>query len=330
LCPKTAPETNRKISDAATKFMYFMAFIRTASRETLRSYRVDLRQAFSLTGAELPRLDELDGVIDAKHHSPGKPPRLDESELLDRCRAALMGWADLAPASRNRKAATLKSFLGWLLDQESIDRDLALHVHAPKVPVRLPHFISVDEALALLADLKKRRDEAVDGTKRLLLVRDLALVLLLYGGGLRVSEACSLERTQVSEGGRILRIRGKGGKERIVALPPLAAEALNSLMRQTDGTYVFGTEPFSTRKAYEVVRLSAVSAGLLKPLHPHALRHSFATHLLSSGANLRTLQELLGHQSLQATQRYTHLGIDQLAQTLEDFHPLSNDKLKRT
>jgi site-specific recombinase XerD len=321
---KSAPEHSVKISDAASKFMFFMAFIKSASRETLRSYRGDISQAFGLTDAELPRLAELEGIETGRLRSPGKPLKLDESALLDACRNALQGWSRLAPASRNRKAATLKSFLGWLFDERSIERDLALQIHAPKVPIRLPHHLSVDEALALLADLKKRRDEAIDEPTQASLVRDLALILLLYGGGLRISEACALERSQVSEGSRILRVRGKGGKERVVALPPMAADALWALMKQTSGTFVFGVEPIATRKAYEIVRSSAAIAGLVKPLHPHALRHSFATHLLSSGANLRTLQELLGHSSLQATQRYTHLGIDQLARTLEDFHPLSN------
>ncbi|HWU44604.1 MAG TPA: tyrosine-type recombinase/integrase, partial [Bdellovibrio sp.] len=90
--------------------------------------------------------------------------------------------------------------------------------------------------------------------------------------------------------------------------------------------FVFGEEALSQRRAYEMVRQSGVRAGLLKPLHPHALRHSFATHLLSSGANLRTLQELLGHESLQATEKYTHLGIDQLARTMEQLHPLGKGK----
>ncbi|MNT36365.1 Tyrosine recombinase XerD [compost metagenome] len=94
-----------------------------------------------------------------------------------------------------------------------------------------------------------------------------------------------------------------------------------------DGAFVFGNEALNPRTAYEIIRQSGLRAGLLQPLHPHALRHSFATHLLSSGANLRTLQELLGHESLQATEKYTHLGIDQLARTMENIHPLGS-KLK--
>jgi integrase/recombinase XerC/integrase/recombinase XerD len=93
--------------------------------------------------------------------------------------------------------------------------------------------------------------------------------------------------------------------------------------RGLQGDFVFGNSALSTRKGYEIVRRAGQSAGLLKPLHPHALRHSFATHLLESGANLRSLQELLGHRTLQATQRYTHVSLNQLARTLEERHPLS-------
>jgi integrase/recombinase XerC/integrase/recombinase XerD len=179
------------------------------------------------------------------------------------------------------------------------------------------NFLSVDEALSLLKVLH-------DPMTR-------ALVLLLYGAGLRVSEACLLKRKNLVESGRALRILGKGGHERLVALPESAWRALMALPSQ--GEYVLsGDKPLHPRAAYELVRQAGLEAGLLRPLHPHALRHSFATHMLSSGADLRVLQELLGHRSLAATQKYTHLSIDQLARTLEKHHPLSGSgasKLKK-
>ncbi|HVK61296.1 MAG TPA: tyrosine-type recombinase/integrase [Bdellovibrionales bacterium] len=226
-------------------------------------------------------------------------------------------WSNLAPASRNRKVATLKSFLGWLHQEGHIERDLSLQLHGPKVPKRLPHHLSVDEALALLKSVRAQKNAA----------NDYALILLLYGGGLRVSEACALEWKQVDFDRRIIRVLGKGSKERIVAVAPQVLEALKALPREF--RFVFGRQKLDPRKAYEIVRSQGAKAGLLKPLHPHALRHSFATHLLSSGANLRTLQELLGHANLQATQRYTHLSIDQLARTMEEFHPFGDTRAKR-
>ena len=291
-----------------------MKYIKTASSATLRSYSSDLGQAFGM---------EFEENSGAKKHRviQGPPSRLNESELLRICREAQLRWAPLSPSSRNRKAACLKSFLGWLHKERATDRDLSLQIHAPKVPQRLPHFLSFDEAKAVVDSLKSDLRNAETQERADLCQRDLALILLLYGGGLRVSEACLLRWADVESGGKILRIKGKGGRERLAALPPVAQAAVEAL-RRPSLPYVFGTEPLSTRKAYDIVRSRGAAAGLLKPLHPHALRHSYATHLLSDGANLRTLQELLGHSSLQATQRYTHVSLDQLGETLEKLHPL--------
>ena len=157
----------------------------------------------------------------------------------------------------------------------------------------------------------------------------LVLFVLLYGGGLRVSEACGVAWADVDFERRTIRVRGKGGKERIAPLPMLAIESLRMLPRA--GRFLFGETPMSPRDAYERVRAAGAAAGLAQPLNPHALRHSFATHLLQSGANLRTLQELLGHSSLAATERYLHLSVDELARALERRHPLGsgrNSKLK--
>ena len=231
-------------------------------------------------------------------------------------------WAsgDLSPAARNRKAACLKSFLNWLFEKELLKRQLALQIHMPKVPHRLPHHLSADEAIEVL-----RVASLVEGEQGRY---DEALILLLYGGGLRVSEACSLKWSAVDFSARVIRVLGKGSKERLVALPERVLTCLKALPRT--GDFVFGIEPLSTRRAYDRVRSAGARALLLQPLHPHALRHSFATHLLTSGANLRTLQELLGHSTLQATQRYTHIGIDQLANTLEKFHPHGVGKRTRS
>lgn len=312
--------SRQALAELSLKYLYFMVFIKSASIETLRSYRLDLLQAFELPKDALPS-----GRENFSNPAPRPPASLDseaEDGLLRVCRAAVSRWSTLAPASRNRKAATLKSFLGWLHQQSLISRDLAAQIHAPKVPIRLPHHLSVDEVQALLTHLKNELQQGRPAQEALI------LILILYGGGLRISEACGLEWSQVSNEGRVLRVRGKGAKERMVTLPPMAAAWLWRSPSRGLFRYVFGDGPLSTRKAYEIVRQAGSRAGLIKPLHPHALRHSYATHLLASGANLRTLQELLGHQSLQATERYTHLSIDQLARTLEECHPLSTRAAK--
>jgi integrase/recombinase XerC/integrase/recombinase XerD len=271
-----------------------MDLIKSASPLTIKSYRLDLSQAF---GREIITQS------------------LDEEALLNHSRKALSAWGGLSLASRNRKAATLKSFFSWAFEESLTERDLSIQITCPKVPKKIPHFISVDEAVVVLKNLTAEKS----------LLKDRVLFLLLYGGGLRVSEACNLKWSDIAFPQRQLRVIGKGAKERVVVLPPLVFEALQVWHKELgDETFVFGMEALNQRTAYEMVRQSGIRAGLLLPLHPHALRHSFATHLLSSGANLRTLQELLGHESLQATEKYTHLGIDQLARTMERVHPLGN------
>jgi integrase/recombinase XerC/integrase/recombinase XerD len=270
------------------KFLNFLEFVQSSSSLTIKSYKKDMEQAFF-------------GQEDPPAHL-----RCSEEELLSMARAALTRWGNLSPASRNRKSATLKSFFNYLFQEKIISRRLSDLIPAAKVQRKLPHFISIDEAVAVL----KISDE-----------KNRLLFLLLYGGGLRVSEACQLQWSNVDTQKNILRIRGKGNKERLVALPKLVSEELEKSPHA--GAFVWGEKALNPRTAYELIRQLGRQAGLLSPLHPHALRHSFATHLLSSGANLRTLQELLGHTSLSATERYTHLGVDQLARTMEKSHPLS-------
>ncbi|MBO9666483.1 MAG: tyrosine-type recombinase/integrase [Bdellovibrio sp.] len=286
------------LSKNIDKYLKYMTFIKSASPLTIKHYTLDLQQAF-----------ELDKT------SQSAKITWSEAELMAAVRAAFNRWAGLSLSSRNRKAATLKSFFSWAFDEENLlERDLSLQVICPKVPKKLPHFLSVDEVLAVLKTFDAKNEVPL---------KDKLLFLLLYGGGLRVSEACNLRWNEVHFDQKVLRVKGKGNKERVVALPSMTLKALKEWKKTSAfDDYVFGEVPLVQRTAYEMVRQSGQRAGLLKPLHPHALRHSFATHLLSSGANLRTLQELLGHESLQATEKYTHLGIDQLARTMESMHPL--------
>jgi len=303
-------------------YLYFMTFSESASTHTLRSYQCDLGQAFGApTGGFVTMTTAL---------RPLNEPEV--GALLQHAKQALRGWATLSPASRNRKTATLKSLFGWLHREALCHRDLAPLLHGPKVPSRLPRHLSVDEATALIRAIERdtrAEDPHLARKSRL----TLALVCLLYGGGLRVSEACELRNRNLKLQEGTCLVLGKGGKERVVALPPIAAKAVQSWLQSEpdlkNAEYVFGREPLSTRKAYDLVKEAGQRAELLKPLHPHALRHSYATHLLRSGANLRVLQTLLGHASLQATSRYTHVGLDQLARTLESHHPFGDSVKKK-
>lgn len=304
-------------------YLYFMTFVESSSEHTLRSYKGDLGQAFNLPSPSFVAMT-----------TPLKPltePTIDA--LLTQTKDAQRSWASLSPASRNRKTATLKSFFGWLHRESLCDRDLAPMLHSPKVPSRLPKHLSVDEATALIRTLE-RDSSSPDVTIASRARTTFALVALLYGGGLRVSEACELKNKNLQLPSGACRVLGKGGKERQIALPPLATKAVR-FMQSSDpalktSEFVFGEQPLSTRKAYDMVKDAGLRANLIKPLHPHALRHSYATHLLRSGANLRVLQALLGHESLQATSRYTHVGLDSLARTLENHHPLGETKDKRS
>lgn len=315
MCPKAALENVNSIGELASKYLFLIENQRSFAAATVRSYRSDLSQAF---GPLMPP--------EADFSKPLPTPK--EGDILSACRAAQSGWSRLGPASRNRKAAALKSFLHWLHEEGLTERDLALQIHGPKVPLRLPHHLSMDEAMALVKSLDAQVSSAATEENRQLACRDRALILLLYGAGLRVSEACGLKWSQIDGSTRVIRIKGKGSKERLVATPARVGQALEAA-RIPSSKFIFGDEALSTRRAYDIVKNQGARAGLIQPLHPHALRHSFATHLLSSGANLRTLQELLGHQTLQATQRYTHIGIDQLARTMEEFHPFGDAPKKK-
>jgi integrase/recombinase XerC/integrase/recombinase XerD len=283
-----------------SNYLEYLENIESCSALTLKAYRVDLAQAF-------PELKNHENFTIGS-----------ETELLHLARQAMTRWAPLQPASRNRKVATLKSYFSYLYRQGLLEHDLASQLHSPQVPRRLPHFLSVDEALAVLQSFSRESSVQTD--------RERLLFLLLYGGGLRVSEACGLRWKEIDWQSHTLRVIGKGRKERIVALPRRIFPLLKEFYQREKGEFIWGEKVLNPRVAYEWIRRRGVLAGLLRPIHPHTLRHSFATHLLSSGANLRTLQELLGHESLRATEKYTHLSIDQLARTLETHHPMGEKK----
>ncbi|MCB0390484.1 MAG: tyrosine-type recombinase/integrase [Bdellovibrionales bacterium] len=313
------------MADLALDFLRFQALINAASCNTSKSYAIDLQQFFSHVSFSRPSFKmgknsiNLEYLGDFTGSEQVKLTLWDEDLLLKWVFQAQNSWASLSLATRNRKASSLKSFLSWLQTEGHIQKDLSSRIHAPKVPQKIPNFLSVDECLALIKNLQKHAlsNKLEDQQK-------LVLVLLLYGGGLRVSEACELKWKDLKLKEKKLLVLGKGHKERWIVLPNLSVQYLSQLPQI--GEFVFGEKSLSPRKAYEWVRTAGIEAGIIRPLSPHALRHSFATHILTSGADLRVLQELLGHESLNATQKYTHLSLDQLANKLETHHPLGRKK----
>lgn len=281
--------------------------IKSASPLTLKAYRTDLEQILA---------DKLDRVFKYE-------------DIYNEIRPRLGMWGHLSLASRNRKIATLKSFFSWLFEQKLTETDYSHRLVCPKVPKKIPHFISVDEVIAVLNHLQKAISEARDESLRQKLLQQKTLFLMLYGGGLRISEACQLRWKDFSAREQRLLVKGKGGKQRYAILPSFCIEHLLEVKKSAPQSVdpIVGKTPLNTRTAYQLIRDLGAAAGLMNPLHPHALRHSYATHLLASGTNLRTLQKLLGHESLQATEKYTHLSVDHLARLIDQTHPLVKLKL---
>ncbi|MBZ0118708.1 MAG: tyrosine recombinase XerC [Sandaracinaceae bacterium] len=239
-------------------------------------------------------------------------------------------------ATLARKIATLRSFYRFLMRKGLARANPAAQLKTPKTRRPLPRFVTVDEAFRVV---EAPREDAA--RKEPLRLRDAAMLELLYGSGVRVSELAGLRLGDVDRKARVLRVLGKGGKERIVPFGSKAAEALELYLQvrsqlrhprtlaQSGGDAVFlgarGTR-LGVRQVQNVVhRYGALGAGR-GDLHPHALRHSCATHLLDAGADLRTIQELLGHASLSTTQRYTHVSLDRLMEVYDRAHPLAHDE----
>lgn len=289
-------------------YLNLLSLSKNASPHTLRSYYTDYIQIFS------DLLEEGKFYRGGLYKYTGPNVILTSEELLSAAKNGLMSLKILENSSKARKVGAVRSYFRYLTEEGLIAEDLATMLHLPKVSQKIPRYLAVDEVLSVLGLLKSEAEKTTPNSHR-----DLLLFLLLYGGGLRISEAIDLKWGQVSGDGRHVRVFGKGKKERIVTLPGSIADFVMKAPKTDE--YVLG-QKLPVRSAYEVIRSLGVRAGLLRPIHPHALRHSYATHLLTDGADLRTLQELLGHSSLAATQKYTHLDLEHLTRQMEAHHPL--------
>ena len=289
-----------------TAFLNHLKWTKKYSECTLKSYALDLRQIFIINKP-------------LKNFSGNKNS---ETELENQIKTSIELFfrknRRLSSASQSRKLAAAKSFIKWLLENNYIKNDLRHFFRSPKSVSKMPNVLSVDEIFSVIHAMK-----AAHKQERKDIQRDLGLFFLLYGGGLRVSEACRLKANQIQWNNKTVRIKGKGGKERLVALPDQTLEYLKPFKKNEP--WLFGKNPLSERKAYDIIRFWGRKAGLVKAIHPHALRHSFATHLLVSGSDLRTLQELLGHKTLTATQKYIHLDLMHLSRTLDKLHPINKN-----
>ncbi len=253
----------------------------------------------------------------------------------------------IAKSSVARKLSALRAFYRFLLRLRRVTTDPTAGVHNPKQEQRHPHALNVDQAFALLDERRQRKalttahDTAHAGrgtdsgpADAVLLARDLALAELLYGSGLRVSEALELDVLDADPTSGVVRVMGKGGRERMSPLSDTARDALSAWLAVRHEVDEGRGEPalflgarggrLNRRQAARIIEALCLRAGLPQTISPHGLRHSFATHLLEAGADLRSVQELLGHARLSTTQRYTHLTLSRLVDVYDRAHPRSD------
>jgi integrase/recombinase XerC len=312
------------VEAAVEEYLTYLRAERDASVHTLRNYRVDLEQFLSFLRERTPG-EPLPGPAGIDH-------------LIIRGFLARLAGARLARASVARKLAALRSLFRFLARQGRVAANPATLVRAPRLPIRTARHLSVDETFQLLAAPEKagagRAKGAATGLEPLLLARDRALLELCYASGLRVGELTGLNLPDLALAEGLVRVRGKGRKERIVPVGGEACRALTAYLAVRGGLLGKGGESseiplflnhrggrLTPRSVGRILLRHLQASGLGKKITPHGLRHSFATHLLSGGADLRAIQELLGHARLGTTQRYTHVGLDQVLAVYDRAHP---------
>lgn len=290
-------------------FFDYLRFEKRYSPHTLLSYQTDLRQFADYLQVEY----ELAEPAQADH-------------------TLIRGWVvslmqqELDPRTVNRKIACLRSYYKFLLQTGGATRNPMLRIKSPKVAKKLPDFVPEDSLNGLL--------NSFDFPATYAGARDQLVLELLYGTGIRLSELIGIRHDDVSLPGRTVRVTGKGNKQRIVPLNPTLLGVLDSYLARKQQEFGAGDnaggallvtdkgDPLYEKFVYRTVKhyLSQITTASSQQ-HPHVLRHSFATHLLSKGADLNAIKELLGHANLAATQVYTHLSIDKLKAVFEQAHP---------
>ncbi len=306
--------------------MYLRA-VRNSSPHTIRSYETDLGQFLAFLtppGVAMPSPEQVTHLMIREFVSQLHDLKLQKSSIA-------------------RKVAAIRSFFKFATREGLVVRNPARMVTTPKLPKRVPSVLSAEDLNAFLDSVTAEPSRASGRGRRaarssdtpLMIKRDRAILEMLYASGLRVSELTGLNLADMDRKELMLRVRGKGNKERIVPYGGKAQQALDAyeplrdeILRKAGGRgerqAVFlnhlGTR-LTQRSVARIVKKYARLANVNWDLHPHSLRHAFATHLLADGADLRAIQELLGHSSLSTTQRYTHATIRQLLEVYDKAHP---------
>ena len=281
-------------------YRYYLRMERRLSPNTVAAYGRDV--------AELLEALELE-------------PRAVRTEDIERYLASRAG--DLSKRSQARLLSSLRSFFDWLILEGERQDNPCDRIDAPKLGRYLPEVLSVEEVTAIL--------ESVDTAAGWTGLRDRAILEILYGCGLRVSEACGLQISHVYLQEGFVRVVGKGDKERLVPLGEMAADAFKNYLdaRPAAAEPAFDDvaflnkngRPLSRVAIFNLVKKQALLAGVRKEISPHTFRHSFATHLIENGADLRVVQEMLGHESILTTEIYTHIDAATWQRAILDHHP---------
>jgi len=294
-------------------FLAFLSVEKGYSDATIRSYGTDLEQFQDFLKGKKRSLE-----------SPGRVSREHVRGFL-----AELHRRRLSKASMGRKLSSLRAYFKYLMRHKQIVKDPMSGIRNPKQEKRHPQVLNVDQAVSMMEAAVEPDPEGL---------RDIALAEVLYGSGLRISEAIGLDMNDVDSD--VIRVVGKGSKERIV---PLSEAAVKRIRRYMEQRHAFIKDDYSEqalflsvragkrldrRQANRIVTKLAKLAGLPKDVHPHMLRHSFATHMLEAGADLRSVQELLGHKNLSTTQRYTHLDMQRIMQVYDSAHPRAGENGK--
>ena len=311
-----APRSSEK-RGLIQQFVHYLALEKNASPHTCRCYRKDLEgfedflksSGMYLNPAGDVQIEKVDRMAIRKYMS-----------FLHRKNKK---------SSIARKISTLRSFFKYLIREQVIPSNPAKSVSSPKVEKTLPTTLTVDEAFRLMESPRSIPEKSSEMSKQNG-VRDRAILELLYSSGLRVSELVGLNLNQLDSDLGIVRVMGKGRKERIVPVGVKAIDALKAYLEGRGG--LTGDGPIfinhtggrlTARTVGRLVKKYTRHSGIFRKVSPHSLRHTFATHLLDAGADIREIQEMLGHSSLSTTQRYTHVSMGKLMEVYDKAHPRS-------
>ena len=300
------------------QFIHYLSVEKNASPHTSRCYRRDLEGFEDFLKSSGMYLTPMGDV---------------EIEKVDRI--AIRKYLSFLhrknkKSSIARKISTLRSFFKYLVREQVIPSNPAKSVSTPKVEKTLPITLTVDEAFRLMESPKSISEKSSSEGSREKVLRDRAILELLYSSGLRVSELVGLNSNQLDLDLGIVRVMGKGRKERIVPVGRKAIEVLKAYFEERG--MLKGDEPIfvnslrgrlTARSVGRLIKKYTRHSGIFRKVSPHSLRHTFATHLLDAGADIREIQEMLGHSSLSTTQRYTHVSMGKLMEVYDKAHPRS-------